>query len=265
MASVADDPEASGDVLLAIGDGLAEAMDVSDAGPRWLIAALAALAAGHPEEAARRASRCDVMDAFPVARASGRLVQAMAARAGAPGNPEELAHEALAVYAAARHDLSVPWALAVLAGAAVDAGAGEEGARVLAAADALGTNMGRRRNWVEQSAFAADVARVQEILGDDLEQLWGDGASLDLEEAVSYVRRARGERKRPSFGWDSLTPTELACVDLVAEGLTNPQIGERLFIGRGTVKTHLTHVFAKLGVRSRAELAAVVTARRSET
>jgi DNA-binding CsgD family transcriptional regulator len=45
-------------------------------------------------------------------------------------------------------------------------------------------------------------------------------------------------------------------VRLAAAGLTNPAIGERLFISRGTVKTHLLHVFAKLGVRTRAELAA---------
>jgi DNA-binding CsgD family transcriptional regulator len=45
-------------------------------------------------------------------------------------------------------------------------------------------------------------------------------------------------------------------VKLVAEGLTNPEIGERLFIGRGTVKTHIAHAFAKLGVSTRTELAA---------
>ncbi|MGH3918559.1 MAG: response regulator transcription factor [Pseudonocardiaceae bacterium] len=48
-------------------------------------------------------------------------------------------------------------------------------------------------------------------------------------------------------------------VKLVAKGLTNPEVGERLFIGRGTVKTHLAHVFAKLGIASRSELAAEAT------
>ncbi|HEX5121196.1 MAG TPA: LuxR C-terminal-related transcriptional regulator [Pseudonocardiaceae bacterium] len=48
---------------------------------------------------------------------------------------------------------------------------------------------------------------------------------------------------------------------MVAAGLTNPEIGERLFVSRGTVKTHLLHVFAKLDIRSRAELAAMVTRR----
>jgi DNA-binding CsgD family transcriptional regulator len=73
---------------------------------------------------------------------------------------------------------------------------------------------------------------------------------------IEYVSRARGERKRPTVGWASLTPTEVRTVELVAAGLTNPQIAERMFIARGTVKVHLGHVFAKLGVSTRSELAA---------
>ena len=64
-----------------------------------------------------------------------------------------------------------------------------------------------------------------------------------------------GERQRPSHGWAALTPTELQVVALVADGLTNPQIAERLLMGRATVKTHLDHVFTKTGVHSRTELA----------
>ncbi len=75
--------------------------------------------------------------------------------------------------------------------------------------------------------------------------------------------RARGERKRPSSGWDALTPMETQVVALASEGLTNPQIAERLFVARGTVKIHLSHIFSKLGVSTRAELASEAT-RRSE-
>ena len=62
--------------------------------------------------------------------------------------------------------------------------------------------------------------------------------------------------ERPSHGWAALTPTELQVVALVADGLTNPQIAERLLMGRATVKTHLDHVFTKTGLHSRTELAA---------
>jgi DNA-binding NarL/FixJ family response regulator len=50
-------------------------------------------------------------------------------------------------------------------------------------------------------------------------------------------------------------------VRLVQGGLTNPQIAERMFISKNTVMTHLSHVFAKLGVSTRAELASEATRR----
>jgi DNA-binding CsgD family transcriptional regulator len=77
--------------------------------------------------------------------------------------------------------------------------------------------------------------------------------------AGAHRRRGRGSRGRPQFGWDSLTPTERTVASLVAEGLSNPQIGDRLYISHRTVQTHLAHVFAKLGLTSRAQLAAEAT------
>ena len=90
-------------------------------------------------------------------------------------------------------------------------------------------------------------------------------ASRDLARAEAVGRQAglrrgrRGTRGRPKFGWASLTPAEQAVASLVADGLTNPQIGARLYISRRTVHTHLVHVFAKLDIASRAQLAAQVT------
>ena len=69
-------------------------------------------------------------------------------------------------------------------------------------------------------------------------------------------RKRRGARKRPARGWESLTPSELEVVRLAATGLTNPQIGQRLFISPRTVQTHLAHAFRKLDLSSRVELAA---------
>lgn len=57
-------------------------------------------------------------------------------------------------------------------------------------------------------------------------------------------------------GWESLTWSERRIIDLVCEGLSNPQIGERLHISRRTVSTHLYRIFKKVHVSSRAELVA---------
>ncbi len=83
------------------------------------------------------------------------------------------------------------------------------------------------------------------------------GRTLDQDAAVAYAGRARGERKRPTTGWESLTPTEMEIVRLVAAGRTNKQVGQELLMGAETVKTHLSHVYDKLAgdVRNRAALA----------
>ncbi|MFL5880797.1 MAG: helix-turn-helix transcriptional regulator, partial [Actinomycetota bacterium] len=70
------------------------------------------------------------------------------------------------------------------------------------------------------------------------------GAARDLARAEAVLRQAgirrgrRGPRGRPRTGWHSLTPTERTVAQLVAEGLSNPQIGDRLYVSRRTVQTH---------------------------
>ena len=93
-------------------------------------------------------------------------------------------------------------------------------------------------------------------------------AGRDLARAEAALRQAglrRGRRiprGRPKFGWASLTPAEQAVAGPVAHGLTNPQIGARLYISRRTVQAHLVHIFAKLDIGSRAQLAAQVARHR---
>ena len=71
----------------------------------------------------------------------------------------------------------------------------------------------------------------------------------------------RGQRGRPSSGWQSLTPAETRVVELVAKGLTNPEIARRLYVSRDTVKSHVSSALMKLALRSRAELAATASRR----
>jgi DNA-binding CsgD family transcriptional regulator len=93
------------------------------------------------------------------------------------------------------------------------------------------------------------------------------GAARDLARCESHLRRLgvrrgrRGPRKRPKAGWDSLTETEQRVSGLVEEGLSYREVGERLFISRRTVETHVAHIFGKLGVSSRRDLADMVRQR----
>jgi DNA-binding CsgD family transcriptional regulator len=95
------------------------------------------------------------------------------------------------------------------------------------------------------------------------------GALRDVDRVRRRLRDA-GVHRRPSVsvartttGWDSLTPAELRVIELVSQGLTNRQIAEQLYLSPYTVGTHLKHVFTKLDVTSRTELAAVVTRHQS--
>jgi sigma-54 dependent transcriptional regulator, acetoin dehydrogenase operon transcriptional activator AcoR len=63
---------------------------------------------------------------------------------------------------------------------------------------------------------------------------------------------------RATFGWPSLTDSEAGVADLVADGLTNREVANRLFVSPHTVDAHLRHIYRKLGIRSRVELTRVV-------
>ena len=56
-----------------------------------------------------------------------------------------------------------------------------------------------------------------------------------------------------------LTPAERRIAELVAEGMRNREIGQALFMSVGTVEAHLTRIYRKLGIRSRSELARLVS------
>jgi DNA-binding CsgD family transcriptional regulator/tetratricopeptide (TPR) repeat protein len=86
------------------------------------------------------------------------------------------------------------------------------------------------------------------------------GAAWDLERAAARlepygVRAGRSaHRARPTAGWEALTPTEMKVAYLVGDGGSNPDVAAALFLSRNTVQTHVSHILAKLGARSRAEI-----------
>jgi len=83
---------------------------------------------------------------------------------------------------------------------------------------------------------------------------WSDRARREL--------RASGEssRRRDPEARDRLTAQELQIAQLAADGLTNREIGRRLYLSHRTIATHLYRVFPKLGITARTELAAAIAA-----
>ena len=134
-----------------------------------------------------------------------------------------------------------------------------DAARLLAAADAARHPLQYLTPGftTDRSAAARATSQARDALGeDDFARAWEQGQALTLDDAVAFAARRGGGRKRPAAGWASLTPAELEVIRLVGEGLRNDAIAQRLFISPGTVKVHLTHIFTKLGITTRAELAA---------
>ncbi|MEV7098520.1 LuxR C-terminal-related transcriptional regulator [Amycolatopsis sp. NPDC051045] len=164
-----------------------------------------------------------------------------------PEQAADLHHEALSLRVDHGLRLGVLASLDALTTLLARTGREADAARVLVSADRARAELGVPRPPAEQAGLAALGLATAE-------------APMGLDDVVAFVRRTRGNRGRPSSGWGSLTPTELEVVKLAAEGCTNPEIGTRLFMSRGTVKTHLAHVYAKLGIANRTELATLAAA-----
>jgi len=151
--------------------------------------------------------------------------------------------------------LGVPDVLECLAAMACDVGSHQESARLFGAAHAIWQMLGAVRFKVWDAGYEASMAALRSAMNDnDFDDAWAEGAALSTEEAIAYAQRGRGQRKRPTSGWASLTPTESQVVRLVSEGLANSDVAARLFVSPRTVQTHLTHVYTKLGLTSRVQL-----------
>jgi predicted ATPase/DNA-binding CsgD family transcriptional regulator len=138
-----------------------------------------------------------------------------------------------------------------------------DAARLLAASHRLRQALTAPVPPAERPAHDAALAGTQATLGAaGFAQCWDEGLSLSLDAAVELARHA-AEQMRPGgssaeagarYG---LTEREVAVLRLIGDGLTNRQIGQRLFISTGTAAVHVSNILRKLGVTSRVQAATI--------
>jgi DNA-binding CsgD family transcriptional regulator len=110
--------------------------------------------------------------------------------------------------------------------------------------------------WLRRQRRVSDSRRPLRAARHGFDQLdipaWGERARHEL--------RASGEtsRKRRPEAWDELSPQELQIATLAAAGLSNREIGQRLYLSHRTVASHLYRMFPKLGITSRGQLGGVL-------
>jgi DNA-binding CsgD family transcriptional regulator len=140
----------------------------------------------------------------------------------------------------------------------------------------LAARLGERDHAAELTAKVALRAaalieggkRGLEQLTEAVAVLDGSGINLELARTLTEhgaaLRRAGGRPRRERLaGAEALTASELRVAQLAAQGLTNRQIAQALFVSIKTVSTHLGHVYAKLDVTDRARLAAALPAKQT--
>ena len=139
---------------------------------------------------------------------------------------------------------------------ALDAAAADLGESGRHAAEAFA-----REELAAAAAAAGDRDRAVGALDAALAGYQRMGAAPDRSRALGRIRALgirRGSReahREASYGWASLTATEVRIAELVRDGLTNREIGSRLFVSPRTVQTHVSHILQKTGLRSRVEIA----------
>jgi DNA-binding CsgD family transcriptional regulator len=153
-------------------------------------------------------------------------------------------------------------ALDSLASVAAAAGQPRRAARLFGAADAARAIIGDFAYATTRPDRENGRAAARAQLGQTaFEQAWASGGELTLEQAVAEARLvdlATQRRPTPSSARPPrLTQREMEVLRLVADGVTNQQIAARLIISEATVKRHIDHVFAKLGVSSRTAAATI--------
>jgi DNA-binding CsgD family transcriptional regulator len=223
LAAALVDMRAAGDIAVRIGA-------ISPSSLAWRSeAALVHLAMGEREAALRLArEELELARAFGAPRSLGAALRAAGVVIGGPEG-EELLREAVAT----------------LDGA----GAALESARAIVDLGALLRRTNRR-------------ADARDLLREGLDVAHHAGAALVADQAETELRATGAKPRRARLtGVEALTASERRVAELAAQGLTNREIAQALFVTARTVEGHLTRTFQKLDLRSREDLAPTLAGR----
>ncbi len=113
------------------------------------------------------------------------------------------------------------------------------------------------------AGFVLKQVRGADLVG-AVRQVAAGGSLLDPSVTARVLARLRGETTTGDDGISDLTPQERKILDLVAEGMTNRQIAEKVFLAEKTVKNYVSNILLKLGLSRRAEAAAYMARRRAK-
>ena len=192
---------------------------------------------------------CDAVELVRLLLAAGQRPDAASVTArlenGADANPSFPGLRAATLHARALLDDDPERALA-----AVQAYRGDPRSLVRAAAFEDAGRLLSERAKDEAVGYLDEALRLQSAAGAER-----DAARVRRLLRDSGAQRAGGRPDPAAAHWPELTASELAVVRLVIRGATDREVAQRLYISAHTVNSHLRHVFAKLGIRSRVELA----------
>lgn len=176
---------------------------------------------------------------------------------GDPRAAESTLFEALRIDRRLDDVWHLAWTTETLAWVSVDLLRDERAARLLGMSAGFWAQSGSGLAGPWREFHAAATERLRNRLGERrLAQEIAAGARLDRAAGLSFALEERSESVMGLTDGVGLSPREAEIARLVGEGLGNREIGERLFLSARTVEKHVEHVMNKLGVDSRAEIAA---------
>ena len=181
---------------------------------------------------------------------------------------ESSLREALGIQHSLGHRLGMATSLEGLAWLAGSSGRPERAARLLGASAALFSQLGLMPilpYWELHHSACEEAVRAG--LGEPrYRSCWQDGHALSRDQVVALALESAPpvDQQPPTataaYGADELSAREMEVATLVASGLSNPAVAAELFVSVATVKTHVSHILAKLGLDSRVQLAGWIAA-----